>query len=240
MAKGEFHRCNGKIGIIIEARINSSRLFGKVMKRLNGKALIEILVERISRLSAIDVVIIATSTNPLDDVIAEWAEKNDVICFRGSEFDVYDRVLRCAQFHNIDLIVEIMGDCPLIDPASILDVLTVYFETEADYASAALSKKYPVGTEAQAYSTQLLEYIQSLGLSDYDREHVTTKIYGRPDLFKVIPVEPPIDRHFTSCRFVVDTAEDFGRLESFAAEFRGDLCDATISDICSYFQTFDT
>lgn len=240
MTWGGFHRGSGKIGVIIEARMNSSRLFGKVMKRLDGKALIEILVERVSRLAAIDVVIIATSTNPLDNVIVEWARGNNVGYFRGSESDVYDRVLKCAQFHNIDIVVEIMGDCPLIDPESISDVLTAYFETKADYVGAALSKKYPVGTEAQVYSTQLLEHIESLGLSDYDREHVTTKIYGRPDLFKVIPVEPPICRYFSTCRFVVDTSEDFGRLESFAAEFQGDICDATIRDVCSFFQTFET
>jgi spore coat polysaccharide biosynthesis protein SpsF len=104
------------IDAIIEARIGSSRLPGKVMYKINNIPIIELLVNRIKKANHVRKIIIATSTNNLDDKIIEWARKKKILFYRGSEEDVMSRVLAAAKYYNVKHILNITGDCPLIDP----------------------------------------------------------------------------------------------------------------------------
>lgn len=107
----------------IEARMGSSRLPGKTMKKILGKHMLELLIERLKRSKYINDIIVATSVAPMDSIIAELSEKIGVHCFRGSEKDVLGRVLNAAKSVNADIIVEITGDCPLIDPVVVDKVI---------------------------------------------------------------------------------------------------------------------
>src|SRR5579859_1898597 len=114
-----------RIVATIEARMRSTRLPGKVLRPAAGKPLLELLIERLRRVSRIDQIVVATTDNPADDMIARLAQRLGVGCFRGSEEDVLDRVLRAAQSVAADLIVEITADCPLIDPEVVGHVVDV-------------------------------------------------------------------------------------------------------------------
>ena len=114
------------INISIEARMTSSRLPGKVLKLINNKPNLEIMVERIKKAKLISNIIVATTTNKEDDVLVNWCEENNIDYFRGSENNVYDRVVKTHEKFNTDIIVELTGDCPLLDPILIDEAITVF------------------------------------------------------------------------------------------------------------------
>src|ERR1700761_1949451 len=124
----------------IEARMNSSRLPGKVMLPILGKPALQLLVERLQRSSSLDGIVIATTTHPADAVLERLAAKLGVGCFRGSEEDVLERVLLTAQSAQADVIVEITGDCPLMDPAMVDAVVASHRTGKLDYVSNCIRR----------------------------------------------------------------------------------------------------
>jgi len=116
-----------KVVVSIEARMGSSRLPGKSLKKILGKPMLELMIERVKDCKEIDDIVVATSSNKKDDAIEELTSKLQVNCFRGSEDDVLDRVLNAAKMVNADVILELWGDCPLIDP-EILDNLVDFYK----------------------------------------------------------------------------------------------------------------
>lgn len=180
-----------KTAAIIEARMTSSRLPGKVLMTAVGKPMLEHMVERVRRAASLDEVIIATTTNVEDNPIVDLAASLGVGCYRGSEHNVLSRVLETAQQHGVDVIVELPGDCPLIDPAYIDLCVARYREADVDYASCALSNTFPVGTEAQVFSTQVLADVAHRTSEPDDLEHVSLYIYRNPDIYSLLPVSAP-------------------------------------------------
>src|SRR5439155_17526415 len=141
-----------KVVATIEARMRSSRLPGKVLRPVVGKPLLELLIERLRRARRIDQVVVATTDNPADDAIAEVAGRSGAACFRGSEEDVLDRVLRAAQSVAADVIVEITADCPLADPHVVDRMVEVYLANKYDYVANVLRPTYPAGFEVQVFA----------------------------------------------------------------------------------------
>lgn len=185
-----------KINISIEARMTSTRLLGKTMMLINGKPALEIMIHRIKKAKLVDDVIVATTINKEDDEIVDWCKKNNIKYFRGSENNVYDRVLKAHQKFNTDIIVELTGDCVLLDAELVDKAIKRYLDNDYDYISLG----DPVGMGAQVYSLKVLESVSSGRELEYlDEEHVTpylytsgkyniskTKIYGDlncPDVF---------------------------------------------------------
>ena len=174
-----------KIVASIEARMGSSRLPGKNMKKILGRPMLELMIERVQDSKEIDDIVIATSSSKSDDVIQELTSKLDVNCFRGSEDDVLDRVLNAAKMVKADTILELWGDCPLIDPEILDKLISFYKNNDVDCSGTVLpnfKKQFPLGISALIFSTDILDDVARITNSLEDRENVSNYIYEHPEL----------------------------------------------------------
>jgi spore coat polysaccharide biosynthesis protein SpsF len=207
-----------KIVATIEARMTSSRLPGKILRPILGKPTLELLIERLSRSKYIDTIVVATTVNSTDDVVEELAKKLAVGCYRGSEDDVLDRVLKAAQAYTADVIVEITGDCPLIDPTVIDQLIEIYLRDQYDYVSNTLRQTYPNGLDTQVFSRKTLEKVAELTQDPVDHEHVSLYIYEHPDQFTLFNLDSNFPKKYGKLRLTVDTIEDFEVIRSIYEE----------------------
>jgi spore coat polysaccharide biosynthesis protein SpsF len=193
----------------VEARMSSTRLPGKVLRPILGRPMLELLLERLRRAKSVTDVVIATTTNLADDAIAALARRLQVRVFRGSEDDVLDRVLRTARSAQADVIVEITGDCPLVDPEVVDRLATFYLANNYDYVSNCLRKTFPDGFDTQVFSAALLDKVAGLTRNARDREHVSVYIYEHPEMFSLHNVESGLPPYCADMWLSVDTAVDF-------------------------------
>jgi len=149
-----------RIVATIEARMTSSRLPGKVLRTVLSRPLLSFMIERLRRVWQLDQIVVATTMNESDDPIADLASGLGVGCFRGSEDDVLARVLGAARKFGADLIVETTGDCPLIDPAVVDQVIATYRANKVDYCANVLQPTYPRGMDVQVFATDLLAEVE--------------------------------------------------------------------------------
>jgi spore coat polysaccharide biosynthesis protein SpsF len=198
-----------KVVAIIEARMRSSRLPGKVLHPAAGKPMLALLIERLRRARRVDDIVVATTDNPMDDVLEELARRLGVGWFRGSEEDVLDRVLKAAQSAAADVIVEVTGDCPLADPSVVDRLVSVYLENKYDYVANVLKRTYPDGLDVQVFATALLAEVASLTQDPADREHVSLYIYEHPARYKLHNVESNLPEKYWHLRLTLDTQEDY-------------------------------
>lgn len=202
----------------IEARMNSERLPGKVMRSILGKPMLELLVERLSRCHSLDGIVIATTENSSDNVIEQLAFRLGIGCFRGSEEDVLDRVLQAAHQEQAGVIVEITGDCPLIDPDVVDQVIEEYYSGPYDYVSNTLTRTFPRGLDTQVFATSVLDEVAKTTQDPVDREHVSLYIYEHPERFILKNIESNIPEKYHALRLTVDTSEDFTLIQSIYHE----------------------
>lgn len=198
-----------KIVAIIEARMASTRLPGKVLMPLAGKPALERLIERLRRSKYLDDVMIATTINSEDRAIKELADKLETECFRGSEKDVLKRVLEAAHSINADIIVEITGDCPLVDWRLVDKGIEYYFESGADYSSNDIRRSYPEGFAVQVFSVATLDKTDKLTNDPIDRVHVSYYIYQHPEIFKLHNWEAEGKMFWPNIRITLDEKEDY-------------------------------
>lgn len=198
-----------KVVAIIQARMGSTRLPGKVMKEILGKPVILWDLDRISLSKLIDEIVVAIPYEKENDVIADTIkEYNDkIIITRGSEDDVLDRYYQAAVKTNADVVVRITSDCPLIDPVVIDQVIGQFLDNDCDYCSNSLTRTYPRGLDTEVFSFKVLEEAWNEATKDYEREHVTPYIIENPDKFKLLNVANDID--LSHLRWTLDTKEDF-------------------------------
>jgi len=194
------------IAAIIQARMSSSRLPGKVLKQIIGKPMLALQLERVARSVKLDKIIVATSGSVDDDAINEYCAGAGVACFRGSLGDVLDRYRRAAQYYNADCIVRLTGDCPLVDPDVIDHVIDVYQQAECDYASNTIDPTYPDGLDVEVFSRSALELAWEKAELPSEREHVTPYIKKSNDL-KKLNVRGVND--LSALRWTVDDVNDF-------------------------------
>ena len=166
-----------KIIATIEARMASSRLPGKILKPILGKPTLERLVERVRRSKLIQDVVVATTDMPADNETGAACQQMKVNFYRGSSEDVLDRVLKAAQKFGADIIVELTGDCPLLDPEIIDAVIQHYLNNQYDYVSNVLIRTFPRGMDTQVFSTKVLDEVSQLTKDPADRENVSLFIY---------------------------------------------------------------
>ena len=195
------------IGCIIQARMGSSRLPGKVlMKSGNGMPLLYHVINQLRHCSKVKNLVIATTTNQEDDEIEKFADNNSVNVFRGSEKDVLDRYFQCAKKYSFSTIVRITSDCPLIDPQIVDKVIERFFSGNYDYATNTLIRTFPIGTDAEVFSFSALETAWKNAQLPSEREHVTPHLRNKGN-FKTINVEN--DKNVSNLRLTVDRIEDF-------------------------------
>jgi len=198
----------------IEARMTSTRLPGKVMKQAVGRPMLALMVERLKCVPSLDGIVIATTVNATDDPVVALAEALDVGVFRGSEHDVMGRVLGAARAHDIDVIVETTGDCPLIDPEVVEACIQAYRASGVDYLSNALQRSYPIGMDTQVFATDILADAEARTQNPHDREHVSLFIYSNPALYSLQNLSAPPQLTEPKLALTLDTAEDFELIRS--------------------------
>ena len=193
----------------IEARMTSSRLPGKVLMQAVGKSMLQHMIERLKRVPSLDGIVVATTVNAVDDAVVELAKRLGVGCHRGSEDDVLNRVLDAAHAHNIDIIVETTGDCPLIDPVLVEHCIQGYLDADVDYASNIIERSYPIGMDTQVFATDILADVAARTDDPDDHEHVSLYIYRHPELYRLLSLPGPPELARPDLALTLDTAEDF-------------------------------
>lgn len=203
---------------IIEARMKSTRLPGKVLRPMAGKPMLEHLIERLQQAGNIDQIIVATTESRSDEPIVSLAQTLGVGCHRGSEEDVLDRVLSATRRFEADVIVEVTGDCPLIEATKIDEMLRSYIYMDVDFMANRLDGTYPPGLGLRIFSRDVLERIDSLTKDPVDREHVTLYVWEHPEVFSIYHFQNNLDRKYWDLRLTVDTAEDFAFIQAIFEE----------------------
>ncbi len=198
-----------KTVIIIQARIQSTRLPRKVLQDIAGQSMLQRVVSRARQASIPDEVVIATSTDAADDELAALCRASGWPCFRGSHLDVLDRFYHAAGHFGADVVVRISCDCPLIDP-DIMDQVAapvVQEQSPWNYAANMLEPRtFPRGVDCEAFTFDVLERTWREASDSVCREHVTPWIYRNPDRFRIRSVSQSVDQ--SAYRWTVDTAED--------------------------------
>jgi spore coat polysaccharide biosynthesis protein SpsF len=190
---------------IIQARMGSTRLPGKVLAELGGTTMLAQVVRRVREARRITEVVIATSTGADDDAVVREAARVGAGVYRGSASDVLSRFVGAARTYRADAIVRLTADCPLLDPG-VIDRVIAALEPEIDYASNTHERRFPRGLDAEALHRGTLERIDRLGTSPAAREHVTAFVMEAPELFRIAQVGAEQDD--SDLRWTVDTSDD--------------------------------
>lgn len=201
---------NTRVVAIIQARMGSSRLPGKVLRDIHGKPMLAWVVERTRKASSVSEVMVATTSDPSDDMIEQVCRQMNVPCFRGNIYDVLDRYYQAAREAQADVIVRITADCPLIDAGLIDMVVQRFLEEKVDFAANRLpppyQRTYPIGLDVEVVSFTALQRAWQEAREKHEREHVLPYLYESPGRFKTLMVDHETD--LGSYRWTVDTFED--------------------------------
>ena len=209
-----------KVIAIVQARVGSIRLPGKVLKEINGKSLIEIIFYRLAQSKKIDKIILATTENIENDLLVNLVEGLGYEVFRGSETDVLDRYYHAAKKHRPETVVRITGDCPIIDPELVDKIISIHGQENADYVSNTNPPSYPDGLDTEVFSFEALKIAHKHATEPFDREHVTPFIkanhqFSRKNLTNKIDL--------SNERWTVDDPEDFLVIENIIKHFTPNL-----------------
>ena len=193
---------------IIQARMGSTRLSGKVLQPILGRPMLWWVMHRVQQARLLGKVVIATTTEPADDAIVALCERHGWSTFRGSEQDVLDRYYQAAQQYGADVVVRITSDCPLIDPWVIDYTISAHLSAapQVDYTSNSIDRTYPRGLDTEAFSMDALRRCWRDATLPPEREHVTYYMYRHPERFNLLPVTNQVD--YARHRWTVDTPED--------------------------------
>jgi spore coat polysaccharide biosynthesis protein SpsF len=212
-----------RIVVIIQARMSSSRLPGKVLKDIAGKPMLVRVAERASRADLVDLVGIATTGNKSDDAIVELCHQQGYPVWRGSEFDVLDRFYQAAKSFQADVIVRLTADCPVIDPAVIDKTIQAFLDAGVDFAATRLpppwKRTYPIGLDVEVCSLAGLERAWNEADQPYQREHVMPYFYDQEGRFRILILNN--DKDYGSMRWTVDTQEDLVLIRHIFERFPG-------------------
>jgi len=223
---------------IIQARMDSSRLPGKVLKDICGKPMILREVVRARRAQSLGQVILATTTDTQDDLVAEVCRKYGIPCYRGDSLDVLDRYYQAATLFGADTIVRLTGDCPVIDPREIDRTVFAFFESGADFAANRLPPPWrrttPIGMDTEVVSFACLERAWREADAKYAREHVMPYFYEEDGRFNVLLVEHEPD--LSSYRLTVDTPEDLKLIREIYRHFNG-TDEFSLGEMIALFKT---
>ncbi len=201
--------------------MSSSRLPGKVLMEAAGRPMLAHLVDRLRAVPSIDQIVLATTVAGADDVLVDFASEQGIACWRGSEDDVMERVIDAARSADADVLVEITGDCPVIDPQVVEQCIRMFFANDCDYCSNALVRSWPVGMDTQVYRLETLE--RSAAMTDHplDREHVTRHIRMNPELFPPVHLIAPPAEHWPDLGLTLDEPGDYELLKRLIERFAG-------------------
>jgi spore coat polysaccharide biosynthesis protein SpsF len=206
-----------RIVAIIQARMGSSRLPGKILQPLAGKTVLQHVIERVSASNMFDEIVVATTNRSIDNVVAEVVPPFGATVVRGDENDVLSRFGLAAHQSNAEAIMRITADCPLIDPDVLASMVGRFRNGDVDVVSNCVRRTFPRGLDAELFSRAALEMMLREATSAPHREHVTPFIYENPDRFRIASHEGPEDH--SEYRLTLDTPEDFELLDRVFSAF---------------------
>lgn len=201
--------------IIIQARMGSSRLPGKILKPLGDTDNLTYVVSRCKKI--LSDVIVATSTLPQDDAVEAWCKEHNVTCTRGSEDDVLERYIQAAKPYNPDYVMRVTADCPFVDYEMASELIALMQEKQVDILDVA--SEMPRGLASELISYKALQYIDKHGRENRHREHVTYYAYEFKDEFTRVSYNAPANRLHPELRITLDTEEDYALLTAVAQYF---------------------
>ena len=221
--------------IIVQARMNSERLPGKVLKKVLGKPLLKYEIERLKRVRSAGGVLVATGDDGSNDAIADFCRAEKVTFFRGPEEDVLSRFYGAAKEHSAETIVRVCADSPLVDPAVTEKTLRHFQKNPGrfDYVSNVLRRTYPRGLDCEVFSFKALEEAHREAREKSEREHVTPFIYNHPERYRLGGVENDTDE--SRYRWTVDTAEDFELIRAILTELYPLKPDFEMADVLKLY-----
>ena len=191
---------------MIQARTGSTRFPKKVLAKIGKKPMIWYIIERMKQVIGIDQIILVTTKNPQDKILLEIAKECEIFGFRGKTNDVLDRFYQCAIKFDADPIIRITGDCPLIDPIVVKNMLNYYKKKKFDYMTNVFPPTFPDGLDVEIFSFKTLARINHKAELKSDREHVTSYVKNHPDEFRIFNYENKQD--LSHLRWTVDEKKD--------------------------------
>ncbi len=196
-----------RIGAIVQARMSSRRLPGKSLRPLGGKPMLQYVLESLTQVDELAGTLVATSTDPSDDPIAEFCERFATPCFRGSLENVAERFGEAARSHSFVAFVRVNGDSPLLDPRLVTRAIDLFRESDADLATNVFPRTYPAGMSVEVVKTETFERVVLKLSEPDDREHVTSFFYRNAADFQIVSFVREVPRR--DIHLAVDTPEHF-------------------------------
>jgi spore coat polysaccharide biosynthesis protein SpsF len=221
---------------IIQARMGSSRLPGKVMRPLAGREVLWHVWDRVHRCPAIDEIVFATTIEPADDRIEDYCRARNWHVTRGSETDVLSRYHEAASLCDADPVIRVTSDCPLIDPGILERLIREFATSGLDYMSTNYPERsFPHGCDCEIMTRQALDTAFEVATSAYDREHVTPFIYTNPERFRLGGIKDNPDR--SHVRITLDTLEDYTLISNIYDRFYRDGEIVSLDDAVAFYKT---
>ena len=196
-----------KVGIIIQARMGSTRLPEKILKPVGSSVLLGHIVERLRRLKTPALPVIATSTEGRDDAVERFCREAGVACFRGSESDVLDRYYRCAVGRGFTQVVRLTGDNPFPDMEELDRLIALHLKENAEFSHSF--RVLPIGVGAEIFTFEALEASWREGMAPHHREHVDEFLLENPNRFRTLELDAVPSKHRPEVRLTVDTEADY-------------------------------
>jgi spore coat polysaccharide biosynthesis protein SpsF len=191
---------------ILQARMTSTRLPGKILAPILGEPMVGRQLERIRRAQRLDDIVLATSTDPSDEPLVAWAEANEIKVSRGSLADVLHRFVEVIDHYQPDVVVRLTADCPLTSPKVIDAVIERFQASDVDYCSNTLTPTFPDGLDVEVVKAYVLREVAAASTDPHEREHVTLGVYRHPERYRLTNFEGSEDH--SDLRWTVDTPED--------------------------------
>ena len=220
--------------VILQARMSSTRLPGKILMEVNGKPMIYWQIQRILRSKKISKLVVATSEHPTDDILAEYLKSINCDFVRGSLDDVLSRFIKVENIYNPEVIIRLTADCPLVMPDLIDSMLEKFYEAKVQYLSNIIELTYPDGLDIEVIRAGVLTKLSNLNLSDEEKEHVTLGILNRKNIFRTFNIVNY--NNLSHYRWTVDTEEDFAFIKRVFKEFKSKETEFNFKDLVIFFK----
>jgi spore coat polysaccharide biosynthesis protein SpsF len=192
----------------VEARMSSSRLPGKVLSDIEGRPALLRLLDRLQRATTLDAIVLATTVKPEDEALVRTVEAAGIRCYRGREEDVLNRVVEAHRMMGTELVVEVTGDCPLIDPAVIDLGVTTFLANDVDVVANVVKPSYPMGVDVQVFPFAALAEVEADVRDPAVREHVSLFFYDHPERYRILHLAAPERYRAPGLRLQLDYPED--------------------------------
>ena len=219
---------------VLQARMSSSRLPGKVMMKINGMPMIYWQIQRILKAKKVDSLVVVTSTDSTDDPLANFLQENYVDVYRGSLDNVLSRFINVAEMYPHDALLRLTGDCPLTMPNLIDKMMVRFYEQDVDYLSNTLVPTFPDGLDIEIVKHGVLGRLSTFHLELKELEHVTYGIYSRPETFKLSNYLN--ESNHSHDRWTVDYQEDLDFVREIFNEFPGRETEFTFQEVNEFLK----